>query len=107
MTSSALMSFESGYGFRKLHAWAFRLNFHPENAVSGCGGILDRVSWQGGNPGKISHDCWPWSVCQAVCVGGRSRKIRKRGTYTLKVICFNLNLTYSGFNKKGLGKKRY
>lgn len=27
---SALMSFETGYGFRELHPWAFRLNFHQE-----------------------------------------------------------------------------
>lgn len=35
------------------------------------------------------------------------RLIRKRGTYSLKVICFNLNLIYSTFNNKGLGKKGY
>jgi len=44
---------------------------------------------------SVTQFVWEWRI----------RRIRKRGTYFLKVICFNLNLANSRFNKKGLRKK--
>lgn len=36
---------------------------------------------------------------------GEGERSEKRGTYSLKVTCFNLSLTHSRSNKKDLGKK--
>lgn len=88
------MSFETAYGFRELHPWAFRLKFHQEQQM------LHQVEegfWTV-PPGKVASQVKFFMTAdhglsvRQIFVGGRSRRTRKRGTYSLKVICFNLNL---------------
>lgn len=95
---SALMSFETRYGFRKLHPWAFRLKFHQEWQML----HQDEEGFWTMPPGKVASQVKSFMTAdhgQAVCVGGKSSRIRKR-TYSLQVICFNLNLVYSRLKRR-------